>query len=70
MTKFVAAGKDCWLTRVNKFKSCLGIKVPNACNPSTAGKHIKGQVQSKFQVHWLNYINKIRLNSEGRDQIN
>ena len=68
MNNFVVSGKDCWLSRVNMIKSSLGINISNFCNPSVASKNIKKQVQSKFQSHWLDSIQQVRLNTEGRDE--
>ena len=68
MCSFAAAGTDCWLTRVNKMKNSLGISVNSSCSQSVANKHLKNQVEGKFQVYWLDSIKQVRLNQDGRDQ--
>ena len=67
MCSFSTSGIDCWLTRVNKIKTSLGINVSRFCSQMAASKYIKKQVHSNFQVRWLDLIQQVKLNHEGRD---
>ena len=68
MTQFCDEDKDCWLYRINKIKSCLNINTNRMFKKTRANKYIKRQIQSMFQINWLDSIRKVKLNSEGRDQ--
>ena len=62
------SGIDCWLSKVNKMKSLLGIgNIPSHFSPLVAGKKIKKLLQSKFESFWLKEINKTKLGQDGED---
>ena len=68
MKQFCDNDKDCWLFRINTIKSSLNINNNGIYKKSSANKYIKKQVKSMFQAIWLDSIQQINLNSEGRDQ--
>lgn len=57
-------GQDCWLSRVNKIQKLLGITDLPYWKGS--GKKLTYILKSKFDRHWLDYVNKTKT---GHDQL-
>ena len=56
-------GVDCWLTRVNKVKSLLGLKqLPGHLTHNSIGKSISKSLNNLYDRFWLDSINKVQKN--------
>ena len=67
MTKFTASGGDCWLSKINQIKGSLGVNTDNVRKPFSLSKVVNKAVKGKFDRYWLESVNQIIPNHEGRD---
>ena len=52
--------QDCWLTRVQNMEKIL--LTPKLTNPSkTSGRIIQLDLRTKFDLHWYEEVNRIKL---------
>ena len=63
MRDMYSKGLDCWLIRVNRVKSLLGLtQPPSHLTPNSIGKCISKSVNTLFDRFWLDCINKVQKN--------
>ena len=56
-----------WWAKIGKIETLLDIKYSKYSNIDKIGDLIKQKVKSKFELFWLNQINKISLKNDGID---
>ena len=61
-------GKDCWLDRILKIKSHFGINLPISGRPDATSPVIRKVLCSKFEKFWLESINRVNLDKNGKDR--
>ena len=68
MQEIAGRGQDCWLSRVNLVKSCLGVPThPRHLSYASVSSRNKFSLQSKFQIFWKDQISAVSLGPDGRD---
>ena len=65
MADMCEGGHDTWLTRVTKIEKLLNL--PTIRSTKFSGKKITASLKSKFDVHWLDKINQIKLGPDDLD---
>ena len=60
-------GLKTWWGRLEKIKDLLGLSYSTSSKLESIGNSIKKTVQSKFQIYWLQQLNKIELGSDGKN---
>ena len=63
MKSFCSAGGVCWLSKVNEIKNALGILT----GAGGSFAKIARTVKNKFDIFWLQTINKEKPNLQGLD---
>ena len=61
MENYVRVDQDCWLTRVQKIKDGINIKVSGSHKNKNISHLLKKQLNSKFEKLWLDSINLVKM---------
>jgi hypothetical protein len=67
MESMVRDGTACWLDRIGSIRRLLGMPDPGRAKPDAIGSRAKVILQSKFDLFYLEEINRVKLGADGTD---